>query len=100
MNNIRNLDYQEKLSDYLDGMSQLKLFQSYACPKLGDHLLTTHFKTILHTYLNELKSLLSDENLFLLTEYQDMLKVLKALDYIDDKETVLLKGRVACEVSL
>lgn len=43
--------------------------------------------------------LLSDNSLQLLPEYIQRLEVLKALRYIDDTDTVKLKGRVACEIS-
>lgn len=42
---------------------------------------------------------LSDQNLDLLPDYHQRVDVLKALRFIDpDSETVLLKGRVACEM--
>lgn len=41
---------------------------------------------------------LSEQNLELLPDYEQRIKVLKALEFIDDNSTVLLKGRVACEV--
>ena len=42
---------------------------------------------------------LSEQNLELLPDYEQRIEVLKALQFIDDNSTVLLKGRVACEVS-
>ena len=42
---------------------------------------------------------LSEQNLELLPDYEDRILVLKALEFIDENSTVLLKGRVACEVS-
>lgn len=42
---------------------------------------------------------MSDQSLYLMPEFQCRLNVLKQLKHIDDDETVLLKGRVACEVS-
>jgi antiviral helicase SKI2 len=50
--------------------------------------------------LQELKLVLSDQNLELLPDYEQRIAVLKELQYIDVTSTVLLKGRVACEVSL
>lgn len=40
----------------------------------------------------------SDQNLELLPDYQQRVSVLQDLQFIDDTSTVLLKGRVACEV--
>lgn len=48
--------------------------------------------------LQELKMALSDQNLELLPDYEQRTAVLKELQYIDEASTVLLKGRVACEV--
>jgi len=44
------------------------------------------------------KRLLSDEALSHLPDFNIRLKVLRQLKYIDEDSTVLLKGRVACEV--
>lgn len=41
---------------------------------------------------------LSDQNLELLPDYEQRVDVLKDLRHIDENQTVLLKGRVACEV--
>jgi antiviral helicase SKI2 len=49
--------------------------------------------------LQQLKLALSDQNLELLPDYEQRVDVLKSLQFIDDNATVLLKGRVACEVS-
>jgi antiviral helicase SKI2 len=49
--------------------------------------------------LAALKMKLSDQNLELLPDYESRVEVLKRLSFIDENATVLLKGRVACEVS-
>ena len=46
-----------------------------------------------------LKMALSEQNLELLPDYEARIEVLKSLKFIDDNSTVLLKGRVACEVN-
>jgi antiviral helicase SKI2 len=46
----------------------------------------------------ELQRTISDQNLELLPDYEQRVQVLKLLSYVDDKSTVQLKGRVACEV--
>jgi antiviral helicase SKI2 len=51
---------------------------------------------------NSLKALqlaLSDQNLELLPDYNSRIEVLKELQFIDENATVLLKGRVACEIN-
>lgn len=49
--------------------------------------------------LPRLRMALSEQNLELLPDYEQRIDVLKDLKFIDDNQTVLLKGRVACEVS-
>jgi len=41
---------------------------------------------------------LSEQNLELLPDYEQRIEVLKDLKFISEDQTVLLKGRVACEV--
>ena len=53
---------------------------------------------MLHARIAELKMLISDQNLELIPDYEQRIGVLKALKFIDENSTVLLKGRVACEV--
>ena len=50
--------------------------------------------------MQQLKMALSDQNLELLPDYESRVEVLKRLSFIDQNATVLLKGRVACEVCL
>ena len=45
-----------------------------------------------------LRMALSEQNLELLPDYEQRIEVLKELQFIDENSTVLLKGRVACEV--
>jgi antiviral helicase SKI2 len=52
----------------------------------------------LQNEIAKLKFELSDQNLELLPDYEQRIQVLKDLRLIDENQTVLLKGRVACEV--
>lgn len=49
--------------------------------------------------IDMLKLTISDQNLELLPDYQQRIKVLQQLNYIDEQGTVQLKGRVACEIN-
>lgn len=49
--------------------------------------------------IDRLKSLISDENLELLPDYEQRLQVLQQLEFIDKNQNVALKGRVACEIN-
>lgn len=48
--------------------------------------------------LDNLRHTISDQNLELIPDYEQRLDVLRELRFIDGNSTVLLKGRVACEV--
>lgn len=52
----------------------------------------------MRTKIATLKDAISEQNLELVPEYEQRIQVLKELNFIDDKQTVQLKGRVACEV--
>ncbi|KAM9889104.1 hypothetical protein OXX79_012384 [Metschnikowia pulcherrima] len=49
--------------------------------------------------IESLNLLISDENLELLPDYEQRLRVLEQLDFIDRNQNVVLKGRVACEIN-
>ena len=60
----------------------------------------THGKKVLQANIAELKMAISDQNLELIPDYEQRVDVLKDLKFIDQNSTVLLKGRVACEVCI
>jgi len=71
---------------------------------VDDPLFEANFKRLREssTAKNEhrrLKTLLSDSSLSLLPEYQQRVRVLRSLGYVDDGGVVQLKGRVACELT-
>jgi len=49
--------------------------------------------------LAELRLAISEQNLELIPDYEQRVEVLKELRFIDENSTVLLKGRVACEIN-
>ena len=53
---------------------------------------------LLRTNIENLKLAISDQNLELIPDYEQRIAVLQELKFIDANSTVLLKGRVACEV--
>jgi len=57
-----------------------------------------HKESTLLASIASLKLALSDQNLELLPDYEQRIGVLKELRFIDENQTVQLKGRVACEV--
>ena len=57
-----------------------------------------HAENLLRTNIENLKLAISDQNLELIPDYEQRIAVLQELKFIDANSTVLLKGRVACEV--
>jgi antiviral helicase SKI2 len=57
-----------------------------------------HGEKVLRANIANLKLALSDQNLELIPDYEQRIEVLRELKFIDENSTVLLKGRVACEV--
>ena len=60
---------------------------------------TLHGEKVLQATIARLRMAISDQNLELIPDYEQRVDVLKELKFIDANSTVLLKGRVACEVS-
>lgn len=58
-----------------------------------------HGEKVLRAKIAELRMAISEQNLELIPDYEQRVDVLKELKFIDANSTVLLKGRVACEVS-
>ena len=98
---LRRLDFQEAVrsrDSYARKTTQhLSLLSA---PDFGaNYALVARYKT-LTLELEQTLRLQSDENLELLPDYEQRVAVLKTLRYIDPvTESVLLKGRVACEVN-
>lgn len=59
-----------------------------------------HGQKHLQARIESLKLAISDQNLELIPDYEQRIGVLKDLKFIDANSTVLLKGRVACEVMI
>jgi antiviral helicase SKI2 len=69
------------------------------CPNFLKHFEMEHDQWIIKENINSLRQLMSDQNLQLLPDYEQRIRVLKDLGFIDDGSRVELKGKVACEVS-
>ncbi|KAG8733097.1 hypothetical protein FRC11_008741, partial [Ceratobasidium sp. 423] len=66
---------------------------------LGRMYALLHQQMVLQKEIGRLTFELSDQNLELLPDYEQRIQVLKDLRLIDENQTVLLKGRVACEIN-
>ena len=77
----------------------LRQFRSHYHPNLERHYLTVDRKETLRDRVKTLRHLLSNESLQLFPDFLQRKAMLQSLGYVDDNDTVCLKGRVACEVN-
>ncbi|CAO3643994.1 unnamed protein product [Cunninghamella blakesleeana] len=97
---IKDIEFQEMLNTKNSLLKRLRIeFQCSKCPDLNDHYALMHEHKHLSGQIEMLKLAISDQNLELLPDYQQRIKVLQQLNYIDEQGTVQLKGRVACEIN-
>ncbi|KAI0778677.1 antiviral helicase [Trametes elegans] len=96
---LRALEFQETLRARDALVPRLNQFACTSCPQFEEHYTYTHGKKVLEANIAELKQAISDQNLELIPDYEQRIEVLKELKFIDDNSTVLLKGRVACEIN-
>ncbi|KII94033.1 hypothetical protein PLICRDRAFT_171718 [Plicaturopsis crispa FD-325 SS-3] len=96
---MRSLDFQEILRTR---NALAKRLEGHACTLCGDfdhHYSLIHGEKVLRANVANLKLAISDQNLELIPDYEQRIEVLKELKFIDENSTVLLKGRVACEIN-
>uniref|UniRef100_A0AAR2L9J9 SKI2 homolog, superkiller viralicidic activity 2-like n=1 Tax=Pygocentrus nattereri TaxID=42514 RepID=A0AAR2L9J9_PYGNA len=77
----------------------LKDFHCTHSPTFTEQFARVQERMSLQEELDRLLFLVSDLSLTLLPEYNQRIKVLKELKYIDESDAVQLKGRVACQIS-
>jgi len=78
---------------------QMGQSKCHSCPKLHDQWAKIEKEEKVKREIDKLRFQLSNENLALMPEFQTRVQILKALHYIDENNTVLLKGRVARELN-
>lgn len=97
---MRSIDFQELLHRRA---SDLTLWESLCDlendEKFEKRYAAIHQESLATRKLAILRAGLSEQNLELLPDYESRLRVLKELQFIDDRATVQLKGRVACEIN-
>jgi antiviral helicase SKI2 len=74
-------------------------FRSHYHPSLETHYARVERKETLRSRVKILRHLLSNESLQLFPDFEMRKAMLQSLGYVDENDTVCLKGRVACEVN-
>ncbi|KDQ63053.1 hypothetical protein JAAARDRAFT_29053 [Jaapia argillacea MUCL 33604] len=96
---MRALEFQDILRSR-DGLEKrLSNKSCILCGDFNDHYGIIHKEKMLKTDIASLKLAISDQNLELIPDYEQRIGVLQSLKFIDENSTVLLKGRVACEIN-
>ena len=85
--------------EILKSVNFTKSFQSHYSISLYDHYIAVERKETLRRDIGHLQHLLSNESLQLFPDFLQRKAVLKTLKYIDENDTVCVKGRVACETN-
>ncbi|KAF8915101.1 antiviral helicase [Mucidula mucida] len=95
----RSLEFQETLKARNSTVQRLQNQSCISCPSFDAHYALIHAERVLRSNIDTLKLAISDQNLELIPDYEQRIEVLKELKFIDANSTVLLKGRVACEIN-
>ncbi|KAF5392467.1 hypothetical protein D9757_002240 [Collybiopsis confluens] len=98
-NRMRLMDFQETLQTRNNLLVRLEGKGCLLCKDFDDHYSVIHAEKVLRAKIATLKEAISDQNLELIPDYEQRIEVLKELKLIDENSTVLLKGRVACEIN-
>lgn len=80
-------------------LSQIEVNTAFTRPEFKKIYSQLQKRESIRKNIESLNRLISDENLELLPDYEQRLKVLQRLEFIDENQNVGLKGRVACEIN-
>lgn len=80
-------------------IASARQFISHYHPNLERHYTAVERKETLRSRVKTLRHLLSNESLQLFPDFEMRKAMLQSLGYVDENDTVSLKGRVACEVN-
>ncbi len=83
----------------IEKTSALRTYQSHYSQNVLPRFITVERKETLRQDVETLRHLLSNESLQLFPDFLQRKALLRTLNYIDDNDTVCVKGRVACEVN-
>ncbi|WFD18120.1 Antiviral helicase ski2 [Malassezia caprae] len=99
---LRRMDFQDTQRERNAVLAELAQVQGLMeSPEFLREYQVMHRRKQLELDMARVSASMSSENLDLLPDYHQRIDVLKALRFIDpDSETVLLKGRVACEIRI
>ncbi|GAB0139091.1 hypothetical protein EsDP_00007306 [Epichloe bromicola] len=98
MGKIKSLALQEMVEKRIQLVKTVTDSPATKCPSFLKHFAMCHDEWLIKEHIFQLKQSLSDQNLQLLPDYEQRVRVLEELDFIDSATRIQLKGKVACEV--
>jgi len=93
------LEFRKRCSGMEDLTGIITSFSSHRHPSIEKHFAAVERKETLRSRVGSLRHILSNESLQLFPDFLQRKSLLRTLGYIDENETVCVKGRVACEVN-
>lgn len=93
------VEFHRRCADVESLARRMRSFESHRHPNLEQYYASIERKEELREKVDALRHLLSNESLQLFPDFLQRKAVLRSLGYVDDNETVCIKGRVACEVN-
>jgi superfamily II RNA helicase len=93
------LDVKDACSRMIQLTSEIRQYTSHKAVDLVKHYAIVEKKETLRAAVKKLRHMLSHESLELFPDFMQRKSVLHSLGYIDENDTVCIKGRVACEVN-
>ncbi|XP_033114807.1 helicase SKI2W-like [Anneissia japonica] len=96
---IQDMDFVEKFIKMQSLQEKVTDYKCLMCQALNQHFAEHDYNMELKEKVKVLYYQLSEESLLLLPEYHQRIQVLEKLNFIDNKMSLQLKGRVGCEIS-
>jgi antiviral helicase SKI2 len=93
------LEYRQHCEKMEELVVTMRSCTSHRHPAIEGHYAAFERKETLRQRIKTLHHLLSNESLQLFPDFLQRKSVLQTLGYVDENETVMVKGRVACEVN-
>ncbi|KAK3367232.1 NUC185 domain-containing protein [Lasiosphaeria ovina] len=98
LSRIKSLYMHDIMSKRREVEAKVSRSTAATCPQFPKHYAMCHDQWLIKTQIEQLRQMLSNQNLQLLPDYEQRILVLKDLSFIDDASRILIKGKVACEI--
>ena len=96
----KELKFLNLFNSFRDSVEKLNHFKCIECPNFSEHFEETRVEYSIRDRIDYINDVISGNSLLMFSEYRYRIEVLKRQRLIDDKNFVLLKGKVALEISM